>query len=159
MLKLPDELRDELRKPFGIVYKDIPNIEGEIITVGDIVTKTAIDKGIIPKLAIVDFKTKRNIPVRINHNFDKIFRVYNPPGYISDEAIEKVKYLSTKYIKNYAIFVDGEEDLLTLLVIKFFPIGDYVIYGLPDKGVVLIKIDKNIKKTVDNILKKFQKVK
>ncbi|WP_423792031.1 GTP-dependent dephospho-CoA kinase family protein [Methanocaldococcus indicus] len=158
MLKLPNSLREELKKPFGDVYRDIPLLNGDIITVGDVVTKTLIEKNIIPKLAIIDFKTKRNIPIKINHKFDKVYYIKNPPGYISDEAIEKVKYLSNKSIKNYAIVVDGEEDLLTLIVIKYFPEGDYVLYGLPDEGVVVMKIDKNIKNKVDNILKKFEKV-
>ncbi|ENN96683.1 hypothetical protein J422_00891 [Methanocaldococcus villosus KIN24-T80] len=158
MLKLPNYLREELRKPFGKVYKTIPNINGDIVTVGDIVTKTLIEKNIIPKLSIIDKKTKRNIPVEINHKFKKVFKVKNPPGYISDEAIESIKYLSKLNDRDVALIVDGEEDLLTILVIKYFPIGTYVLYGLPDKGMVVLKINSKLKQKIEEILKKFEKV-
>ncbi|ADG13721.1 Protein of unknown function DUF359 [Methanocaldococcus infernus ME] len=159
MLKLPDHLREELRKPFGKVYKEFPDVDGYIVTVGDIVTKSAIEKGVKIKLAIYDLKTKRNIPVKINYKFKKTFKVCNPPGYISDEAIEKIKYISQLNDDDIGLYVEGEEDLLALLVIKYFPKNIYVAYGLPDKGVILLKIDDELKKKIDEILKKFEKVK
>lgn len=74
MLVLPEELREKLKKPFGKVYKTLPDIDGDIVTVGDIVTKTAIENNIIPKLSIFDLKTRRNIPVKINHVFKKLLK-------------------------------------------------------------------------------------
>ncbi|ACX73326.1 Protein of unknown function DUF359 [Methanocaldococcus vulcanius M7] len=158
MLILPEELRDLLKKPFGKVYKTLPHIDGDIITVGDIVTKTVIENGIIPKLSIFDLKTRRNIPIKINHEFKKVIKIKNPAGCISNEAIESIKYLSTINDKNNAILVDGEEDLLTLPVIKYYPEGHYVLYGQPNEGIVVLKIDKKLKQEIDNILKKFKKI-
>jgi uncharacterized protein (UPF0218 family) len=156
---LPEELRETLKKPFGKVYKTLPDIDGDIVTVGDIVTKTVIENDITPKLSIFDLKTQRNIPVEINHIFKKIIKIKNPPGYISDEAIESIKYLSTINDKDIALLVDGEEDLLTLIVIKYFPVGTYVLYGQPNEGIVVLKIDKKLKQEIDKILKQFKKVK
>ncbi|MCQ6254593.1 GTP-dependent dephospho-CoA kinase family protein [Methanocaldococcus sp.] len=158
MLILPENLREKLKKPFGKVYKTLPNIDGDIVTVGDIVTKTVIENNIIPKLSIFDLKTQRTIPIKINHNFKKIIKIKNPPGCISDEAIESIKYLSTINDKDIALLVDGEEDLLTLIVIKYFPLGTYVLYGLPNKGMVVIKINEKIKKEIENLLKQFIRV-
>ncbi|ACV24692.1 GTP-dependent dephospho-CoA kinase family protein [Methanocaldococcus fervens] len=158
MLKLPEDLRETLKKPFGKVYKTLPNIDGDIVTVGDIVTKTVIENNITPKLSIFDLKTQRNIPVKINHVFKKIIKVKNPPGCISDEAIESIKYLSTINDKDIALLVDGEEDLLALIVIKYFPIGTYVIYGQPNEGIVVLKIDEKLKQEVEETLKQFKKL-
>jgi uncharacterized protein (UPF0218 family) len=156
---LPEELREKLKKPFGKVYKTLPDIDGDIVTVGDIVTKTVIENNIIPKLSIFDLKTKRNIPVEINHIFKKIIKIKNPAGCISDEAIESIKYLSTINDKDIALLVDGEEDLLALIVIKYFPIGTYVLYGQPDEGIVVLKIDEKLKQEINEILKQFKKFK
>jgi len=158
MLKLPESLRETLKKPLGKVYKSLPDIDGDIVTVGDIVTKTVIENNITPKLSIFDLKTQRDIPVEINHTFKKIIKVKNPPGYISDEAIESIKYLSTIDDKDIALLVDGEEDLLALIVIKYFPIGTYVLYGQPNEGIVVLKIDNTLKQEIDRILKQFEKI-
>ncbi|AIJ06283.1 hypothetical protein JH146_1441 [Methanocaldococcus bathoardescens] len=158
MLKLTEKLREKLKKPFGKVYKTLPDIDGDIVTVGDIVTKTVIENNIIPKLSIFDLKTQRDIPVEINHTFKKIIKVKNPPGCISDEAIESIKYLSTINDKDIALLVDGEEDLLTLIVIKYFPIGTYVLYGQPNEGIVVLKIDEKLKQEIEEILKQFKKI-
>jgi uncharacterized protein (UPF0218 family) len=158
MLKLPDSLRETLKKPLGKVYKSLPDIDGDIVTVGDIVTKTVIENNITPKLSIFDLKTQRDIPVEIHHTFKKIIKVKNPPGYISDEAIESIKYLSTIDDKDIALLVDGEEDLLTLIVIKYFPVGTYVLYGQPNEGIVVLKIDNTLKQEIDRILKQFEKI-
>jgi len=158
MLKLPEKLREKLKKPFGKVYKTLPDINGDIVTVGDIVTKTVLENNIIPKLSIFDLKTQRNIPVEINHTFKKIIKVKNPPGCISDEAIESIKYLSTINDKDIALLVDGEEDLLALIVIKYFPIGTYVLYGQPNEGIVVLKIDNTLKQEIDKILEQFEKI-
>ena len=158
MLKLPESLRETLKKPLGKVYKSLPDIDGDIVTVGDIVTKTLIENNITPKLSIFDLKTQRDIPVEIDHIFKRIIKIKNPPGYISDEAIESIKYLSTIDDKDIALLVDGEEDLLALIVIKYFPIGTYVLYGQPNEGIVVLKIDNLLKQEIDKILKQFEKI-
>ena len=58
--------------------------------------------------------------------------------------------------KTIRIEVDGEEDLATLPAIFLAPNRDVtIIYGLPDKGVVIVKtIEENIikaKKIIDEM--------
>ncbi|HID47620.1 MAG TPA: DUF359 domain-containing protein [Methanothermococcus okinawensis] len=151
MYIITEELRKILKKPFGKVYKELPDISGKVVAIGDITTKNLLFKGIIPHLSIFDLKTRRNIPVSINHRFRKVFEVRNPPGCISDQAMEMIKYLSKVEEGNTALKVDGEEDLLALPVIKYFPYGTYVLYGQPDIGVVVLKIDEDLKKKVERI--------
>jgi len=151
MYIITQELRKILKKPFGKVYKEPPCISGKVVAIGDITTKTLLSKNIIPHLSIFDLKTRRNIPVSIEHRFRRVFKVRNPPGCISDEAMEVIKYLSKVEEGNIALRVEGEEDLLALPVIKYFPYGTYVLYGQPDMGVVVLKIDEDLKKRVDRI--------
>ena len=44
-----------------------------------------------------------------------------------------------------AIIVEGEEDLLTLPVIKFAPLGALVVYGQPYVGMVLVMVTERTK--------------
>ena len=50
--------------------------------------------------------------------------------------------------------VDGEEDLASLVAIYLAPSDVTVIYGLPDKGVLVVKSDTEYKKMVKKILDK-----
>ncbi len=63
---------------------------------------------------------------------------------IISEAFEKKD--STK------IFVDGEEDLITLAVITTAPNGTLVVYGQPGEGMVFVEVDDDIKDKVNNFL-------
>ena len=157
MYILTDEIRELLKKPFGKVYKELPPINGKVVSVGDITTKTLLSKGIIPNLSIFDLKTKRDIKVDIEHKFKKIIVVENPPGCISDEAIEKIKYLANINDKNIALLVKGEEDLLVIPVIKYFPENTIVLYGQPDEGIVFLKITQELKNQIDKILKMMER--
>ena len=157
MYILTDELRELLKKPFGKVYKELPPINGKVISIGDITTKNLISKNIIPNLSIFDLKTKRNIPVDIPHKFKKVFKVNNPPGCISNDAVEKIKYLSKIDCEDTALVVCGEEDLLTLLVIKYFPEDTTILYGQPNEGVVMLKINNELKNKINKILNMMNK--
>ncbi|AEH06217.1 GTP-dependent dephospho-CoA kinase family protein [Methanothermococcus okinawensis] len=157
MYILNERLREILKKPFGKVYKELPLINGKVISIGDITTKNLLSKNIIPNLSIFDLKTKRDISVEINHKFKKVFEINNPPGCISDEAMEKIKYLSTRNNEDVALKVNGEEDLLTIPVIKYFPEDTIVLYGQPNEGVVLLKINKDLKNRIDEILNMMDK--
>ena len=63
-----------------------------LITVGDVVTATAIRYKIIPKLAIVDFKTKRNEQIpNLPGRWDRKVSVKNAPGVISVELCRSLE--------------------------------------------------------------------
>ncbi|GBF36226.1 MAG TPA: DUF359 domain-containing protein [Methanothermococcus okinawensis] len=151
MYIITQELREVLKKPFGKIYKELPYINGKVISIGDITTKNLLSKNIIPHLSIFDLKTRRNIPVSIEHRFSRVFQVKNPPGCISDEALGIIRHLSKVEEGNTAIKVEGEEDLLALPVIKYFPYGTYVLYGQPNMGVVVLRVDEDLKKRVNKI--------
>ncbi len=168
MHNLPESLRDRLKEPIGFLLdeKGILNAletRDFIISVGDMVTYTLLKNGIEPDMAIVDFRCKRKPCDRVivdllsRYGAEKIY-VKNPPSSISEELwdgiIDGLKICKNKTV---CIIVDGEEDLASLAVISLAPSNATVIYGLPDKGVVLVDVNNNYKEMVDLILKRSDK--
>ncbi|MDY6985210.1 MAG: DUF359 domain-containing protein [Candidatus Thermoplasmatota archaeon] len=159
---LPESMKDELRIPLGRIVEDfepffesnIKNFDGKIITVGDIITEYFINNEKLPWMSIVDGKTKREV---INNGISlhkTPVYVKNPPGTITYElwgAIDR----ACKNSEDTVIFVDGEEDLAAIPAIFLSPPGTLVLYGMPEKGVVIVKTDE-AKEKVKRLLKKME---
>ncbi len=168
-------LRSELDKPLVLkerTRKKLQRIYGELISttdllkkltdemvicVGDVVTDTLLSLGIEPDVAIVDYKTKREKKVfeRIKNYGDKVLKVRNPAGTITPELWVAVRNALTMNEK-IRIDVDGEEDLAVIPVIYFAPLGATVIYGMPNTGLVLIKVSDEDKKKVNEIIREME---
>jgi len=151
MYKIPEEKQEELRKPLGKIVKEIEEkINGKIVSVGDMVTIYLIKKGFKPNIAIVDYKIERK---GHNEKFEYPFKikVKNPPGMITRELWNAV---ATAYAenKNTLIEVDGEEDLAALPAIYLAPENTTVIYGLRNKGMVVVKVGSEERKKVKEFL-------
>jgi len=160
-LKLFPHLRDEMREDVGqIVQTDglRAALLGAkfVVSVGDVCTQSLVDFGIFPKLAIIDGQTKRGPwEGRLAKAHFTIIRVANPAEAISRElwgAVEKA-YLMTE---NVLILVDGEEDLASLACIYLAPDGTTVIYGVPNRGVMVIKVDPSIRARTEGVLTKME---
>ena len=48
--------------------------------------------------------------------------------------------------------MDGEEDLATLPAIKLCENGAKVIYGMPDRGIVVVDVDQQAKERANKLL-------
>ncbi|AGB04371.1 hypothetical protein AciM339_0483 [Aciduliprofundum sp. MAR08-339] len=158
-LILPEHLRGELQRVHGILLEEdeIKNIEGMIICVGDVVTHTLLKMGIKPKMAVVDYKTKRGEMVfeDVRSFGERVFRVENPAGTITPGLWDAVKKALISE-KNVKIVVDGEEDLAVIPVVFFAPLGANVIYGMPNTGLVLLKITPEERDKVKDLIKKME---
>lgn len=168
---LPDELRAELRKLYGELYSgdgietakkiitDLGN-RTKIISVGDIVTFNLLNAGLVPDISFVDDRTKRG---PASDRITKVTRragvknisVENPPGIITEELIQGIKR-ALKESNPVQIFVHGEEDLAALPAIAMAPLSSVVIYGLPDKGAVLVRVTKSKKKEIQSLLDRME---
>ena len=161
-MKLPENLRDQLKIPLGDLIKE-ENVNKEniltkigsepiVITVGDRTTENMINLGIMPQIQIVDGLEKRNqrlVPKddTINTNLS----CKNPPGEITEESTQVIqKAFSCKL--PVRIIVDGEEDLLVLPVCIFAPENSVVMYGQPNEGLVIVHITPDIQAKVQKIL-------
>jgi hypothetical protein len=157
-LVLPEKLRAELSIAMGILIQteDLKNSLSHadiIYSIGDITTYTLVKNGFTARLAIFDNKTKRDF-IDINSfkaHYETIKKVNNPAGKITKELWNVIRE-TIESEKCAAIEVDGEEDLAALPCIYFAKENVKVIYGIPDKGMNMIIVDKSIKKRVEKIL-------
>ncbi len=161
MYKLPGYLRNELRKPLGKILNEKEMLEKiknkKVTSVGDVVTLTMYEKGIIPDLGIVDFKSMRkmsyNLKEKISMMKAEIVKVDNPPGTITDKMWNAIKEAYNRD-EPTRIEVNGEEDLAALACIFLAPRDTVVVYGLAEKGVVAVNVTEEKKQLVGKILEK-----
>ena len=165
MRVLPDNLRDLLKEPIGQLV-DEPGLlnllkkEKYIVSVGDMVTYTLLKHEIEPFFCIVDFKTRRGscsleIKDLIKSFGKKSIIVRNPPATISDDLWNIIEMAFENLSEGgLRIEIDGEEDLASLAAIYLAPSDVTIIYGLPDKGVLVVKPTPENKKRVKEILDK-----
>ena len=165
MYVLPDDLKDTLKGYIGLLV-DEPRLlrilkqEKYIVTIGDKVTYTVLKHGFIPVLCIVDFLLERKpYPPEMRayiQGFKAVhLKVKNPPGTITDELWDAIQTaLQNLQKKPVCIEVEGEEDLASLAAIYLAPGGVTVIYGLPNKGVVVVKSTAAHKQKVKEVLER-----
>jgi len=162
-LKLTNELRARLKFPLGELIKGTPDqnmrrlreaVEKEkprrIVCVGDVVSKNATKAGIPVDVRVVDNRIMRKKAEPMELEAKRTIYVKNPPGILDliawqalSEAIERGDSL---------IVVDGEEDLLTLAAIVEAPDTSMVIYGQPEEGIVVVRVDDKKKREIDAII-------
>jgi GTP-dependent dephospho-CoA kinase len=163
MYVLPDDLKDTLKGYIGQLV-DEPALlellkkENGIVSVGDKVTYTLLKHGFTPVLCIVDFLLERKpYPPEMKASIQGFGNVHlkikNPPGTITDELWNAIKSVFENPNDGpVCIEVDGEEDLASLAAIYLAPPGVTVIYGLPNKGVVVVKATAAHKQKVKEVL-------
>lgn len=167
---LPDDMREELREPLGILIREEPpssiqRLRGLIATfsppmliaVGDVVAKNIVSAGIEIKIAIIDGRTRRAEvgPGRFPGFVPQ--PLTNPQAHITEAAWEKLGAALTSS-KKTVIEVKGEEDLLSIPAVLLAPEGSFVIYGLPGEGMVVVRCDSQAKAHVNDLLARFQRV-
>lgn len=176
-LILPENLREELRKPFGktilgfekkieeparkikqVINRFKPTL---IISVGDIISLALNKVKINPEIIIIDFRSRRKkIDYSLNLLESRIGRLkaVNNPGSISGAAARAInKALRGFFTKQQKqlITVNGEEDLLVLPAVLLAPLGSIVLYGQMDIGAILVEVTEEKKKQAEKLLKKF----
>ena len=166
---LPEELRSDLKNPLGRLCKGnglecIKAMGSElksarkIAAVGDMTAFYLLESGVQPDLIIVDHKTKRmqtpeHIKQSLMQDRYKTVEVVNPPATLTSDLLDAISNsLSSDEITR--IVVDGEEDLATLPVILYAPLGSVVIYGQPNEGSVIVNVTPEKKEQIKNLMNK-----
>ena len=160
-MKLPNSLRDQFKNPLGVLLpEDIADKkhileylsdDSYIITVGDRTTEKMIDFGLIPSLQIIDGvekREKRELPKL--ENAPKL-TVDNPAAEITAQSIDVIKQAFTLQ-SPVRIVVNGEEDLLVIPVCVHAPENSVVLYGQPNKGLVIVKVTPEIRNKTQGLL-------
>ena len=155
-------MAQELKQTSSLIYTDVPSTlynSKFVATVGDICTIKLIQEEIVPNLMIVDYKTKRNVKLTeiqmstIESIKCKSVEVDNEPGTISQQLYFEIRNAIESEIMT-KIIVKGEEDLATLPVIKHSRKGAKVIYGMPDKGMVVVDVNQQAKERANKLLER-----
>tara|TARA_B100000959_G_scaffold264500_1_gene305070 strand:+ start:4 stop:504 length:501 start_codon:yes stop_codon:yes gene_type:complete len=162
MYILKPEMAEELRETKNKIYQKSPESltdSNYIATIGDICTIKIFEEIREPNLCIIDMKTKRNIAlnskqkIQISTIGKKTVYVQNKAGTISNELWKSIKNNISNNL-NTKIVVDGEEDLATLAVISMVQLGAKVIYGMPNRGMVVVDVNQQEKKRADSLLRR-----
>ncbi len=169
--RMPVILDDELKQPFGTLHEG-PESNPEIamkkalasisihtpklIAVGDVTVQTLVDMGKIPDISFIDGMTKREVWAEAENLDRELFphlsTCTNPPGLITADLklATKVALLNSRAT---LMVVKGEEDLAPIIIHLLAPIGCAVLYGQPDKGVVVritsIETKENCRRLLD----------
>lgn len=151
--KMPKKDVPFLRSRLGKLLRrkeDFGKIKGRVYAVGDQSVFELQKAGVALKSIFYDNKinrksTKREIRRAIRSFVGKRIVVTNPPGFITKGLWNATKIAIRGKVK---VFVRGEEDLAAVAVILLAKPGALVAYGLPDKGLILVKVSASLKKRV-----------
>ena len=160
-MKLPNSLRDQFKNPLGVLLpedmadkahiSEYLSDNSYIITVGDRTTEKMIYFGLIPSLQIIDGvekREKRELPKLENATE---LTVDNPAAEITPQSIDVIKQAFT-LSSPVRIVVNGEEDLLVIPVCVHAPENSIVLYGQPNKGLVIVKVTPEIRNKTQGLL-------
>jgi uncharacterized protein (UPF0218 family) len=50
--------------------------------------------------------------------------------------------------------VTGEEDLITLPLVAYAPIGSIILYGQPSQGIVVVRVERRIQETAKHLMRR-----
>ncbi len=123
----------------------------KVCVVGDVTARNTLDYGIPVDLYVVDQQAmRRPIAVPLPEGVP-VYHAHNPPGVITAEAWRLIERLAPATSRSL-LLVEGEEDLLTLPVIRFAPTDAFVIYGQPHVGLVLVSVTDEKRVEINGIL-------
>jgi len=161
---LPEHLRETLKEPIGQLVDEqtlisLVSDSKPLISVGDMVTYTLLKHNIAPDVSIVDYVHKRSccsqeIIDSIKKSPADIKQVKNPAGTLTEQLIDAIHESIQRLNGPQRIEVEGEEDLAALVAISLAPQGATVIYGLPNKGVVVVPVNEYHKNKAKEIIDK-----
>ena len=177
--RMTPEVEVELKEPFGRLVegsendrsvaissamREIGEVKGPIIAVGDVTVLSMQQFGIMPDIALVDGLTKRKPWEPFNkideHGYDNILECESPAGHITQALLICCESSITNWHKDGSstlIKITGEEDLAPLILHPLAPLGSVIMYGQPDRGVVIRWTEEASKERCRNLLLSFKK--
>ncbi|AEA46864.1 GTP-dependent dephospho-CoA kinase family protein [Archaeoglobus veneficus] len=163
MLRLPEELRKECRKPQGrLCSLDSVN---PVAAVGDVVSYSLLSMGRKPVIIVFDGRTERRKfeqleeLERMTAEYERI-EVENPPSTITYElvvALKRAVEVAAEGVRT-KVFVKGEEDLALMPLVCLLPSGS-VVYGQPGEGVVEVNVTPEKKLLILQLMEQMERLK
>ncbi len=144
-------MRKQLATGLGRMV-DVKDLRAELrdcrflMAVGDMVSFTLLDNGFRPDLVIYDLMTERRAYTSLTTKLDKMegvdAKVANPAGQITAELVREIALALERNVPT-KLLVEGEEDLAALACVAMAPHGSCLIYGVPGKGMALLRVDED----------------
>lgn len=168
------EILQILKKPLGniIRYDQIerikivdPSTQSEkLITVGDTTTVKLLSLGIIPDLSVTDGLERRQISTTSIESLNSVIYTLsgsevvqltcrNEAGSISSEAVSTIRR-ALAFQPPVLLRVEGEEDLITLPLIAYAPMGSRILYGQPAEGIVDVRVSKKTQQKAKRLMRR-----
>lgn len=145
-------MREELSTGFGHLVK-LEGLAAEfegcemLMAVGDMVSFTLLENGYKPNLVIYDLKTERKhytpLASKLVSLIGEDVVVRNPAGQITAELVRAISEALSRNVPT-KLRVEGEEDLAALACAAMAPLGSCLMYGVPGKGMALVRIDQEV---------------
>jgi len=163
LLTLPDDLRGELKDPWGPVFTDAEALLAEagdpLIAVGDVVTYHLEAAGRRPDVSLVDEMTERSaVDDDVRRALGEAdVTVESPAAALTDDLLSALVAAIEAVGADGAptrIHVEGEEDLATLPAIVAASDGASVVYGQPGEGMVLVSVTAETREAAEGFLRK-----
>lgn len=157
-LRLPSDKRDVFKRPIGRELKEteLSKLEREhpLITVGDVVSLTMREHGIVPDVSVYDGMTER----REMTGFARLVSekgldetsVVNPAGMITAALTEAVRNALAGHAA--IIRVEGEEDLAVIPFMLLAPEGTNIVYGWPGRGMMVVTTDAGVQEEARQLI-------
>ncbi len=165
MLRLPERLRKELKKPYGRIVSDVLEVKNPVACVGDVVSYNFLSSGIYPKILIFDGRSERR-PFEKLEKLKSLSSDYftleaeNPPSTLTLEVVSAVKR-AVKLCdagKKVRILVRGEEDLTLIPLLCALKEGSgSVVYGQPGEGMVEVEVTREKKLLILYLLEQMER--
>ncbi|MFQ5909775.1 MAG: GTP-dependent dephospho-CoA kinase family protein [Thermoplasmata archaeon] len=153
-------MRAEVGSAIGPIVssQELPAAVGKparLAAVGDLCSASALTQGLLPDTIVVDFRTRRGEEREIRDYFESLtwrtIDVVNPAGMLTRSMWEGIAE-AYKSDERVMVVVQGEEDLATIPCIALAPLDSVVLYGMPGKGVVVVRVDGEAKQKVKEVL-------
>lgn len=161
-LVLPENLREEFQKPFGVLDFNVLKHHSQFsltAVVGDVTAKLLNQLKLNQKISVVDFKVARknkfsNLSQLGFLGSEKIFKIENPSGSLTPALFNACK-MAWKENKRVIIQIEGEEDLAVLPLILAAPLNTVIYYGQPNTGLVRVLVSEENKDKAYELVSRF----
>ena len=121
-----------------------------VVAVGDVVSRETLVANIPVDVRVVDMMTLRKSIESTAYPSKRVFKARNPAGVITMGAWNVIR--EAIRAGDCVVWVDGEEDLLTLPCVLECPDGSAVLYGQPREGLVVVRASQEKKREVRSFL-------
>lgn len=120
-----------------------------VVAVGDAVSRTMLSAGIRVDIMVIDHREQRT-PAGDFSPKRKTIHASNEAGTIEPAAVHAIS--DAVKLGNAVVAIDGEEDLLTLPALLSAPVGAFIVYGQPNEGIVIVRVDEKKKAEIHGIV-------